>query len=128
MTPSKGDGTVHVMQGTSKFVGKDIVTTYKIKNTSTAPIALLKVDEDLVRQGQDGVVDTQRYRQPFRPGEIIEITTKSPAARHPPSSQDHVLHANGKVKPSRVKAILTISARSSVPRTRRRSASSIAGV
>ena len=40
-----------------RFVGKEVVKTYKIKNTSTAPIAMLKVDEILVQQDRrDGLV------------------------------------------------------------------------
>ena len=50
VTPLKGEGTVLVLQGTSKFNPKlkEVTTTYKIKNTSSAPIAMLKMDEVLV--------------------------------------------------------------------------------
>jgi hypothetical protein len=44
-TPLKGEATIDVIQGASKIVGKEVVKTYKIKNTSSAPIAMLKVDE-----------------------------------------------------------------------------------
>ncbi len=56
-TPLKGEATIDVIQGASKIVGKEVVKTYKIKNTSSAPIAMLKVDEYLLQQDRrDGLV------------------------------------------------------------------------
>ena len=105
-TPLKGQATIDVMQSPSKFVGKEIVTVFKIKNTSNAPIALLKIDEYWYDKGGKMVSsDTQRYRQPFLPGEVIEMTTKSPAAPGAAQSRAQFEHANGTVKPNRVKAI-----------------------
>ena len=70
VTPLKGEGTVLVLQGTSKFDPKlkEVTTTYKIKNTSSAPIAMLKMDEYWYEKGKMVSTDTQRYKQPFQPG------------------------------------------------------------
>jgi hypothetical protein len=70
--PLKGEGTVLVLQGTSKFDPKlkEVTTTYKIKNTSSAPIAMLKMDEYWYENKKMVSTDTQRYKQPFQPGEV----------------------------------------------------------
>ena len=43
--PVKGTATIEVMQTPSKRVGKDMVTVYKVRNTSKGSINLLKIDE-----------------------------------------------------------------------------------
>ncbi len=104
LTPLKGVAAIEVIQGPSKFVGKEIHTLYKIKNVSSAPIALLKIDEYWYdKAGKMVSAGDQRYRQPFSPGEIIELTTKSPALPGAERSQATFSHANGTVKPKSVK-------------------------
>ena len=105
-SPLKGGGTIDVAQTPSKYVGKEIVTVFKIKNTSNAPIALLKIEEYWYDKGGNMVSsDTQRWRQPFLPGEVIEMTTKSPAAPGAVQSRATFSHANGTLKANRVKAM-----------------------
>jgi hypothetical protein len=107
ITPLKGEGAVQVLPGVSKFDPKlkEVVTTYKVKNMSSAPIALLKLDEYWYEKGKMVSTDTQRYRQPFQPGEIIEITTHAPAPANPVGWTKNVTfsHANGKITPKAVK-------------------------
>ena len=103
LTPVKGDAYIDVVQGKSKFAGKEILTTYKVKNTSKAPIALLKIEEYWYdKAGKMVSSDTQRYRQPLQPGEIVELTTRAPAMPGAERSQAQFSHANGNVKPKRV--------------------------
>jgi hypothetical protein len=107
VTPLKGEALIQVIPGVSKFdaKAKEIVTTYKLKNVSSAPIALLKLDEYWYEKGGKMVsTDTQRYRQPFQPGEIIEMTTHAPATASPAGWNKNVTftHANGKVSPKKV--------------------------
>jgi hypothetical protein len=105
-TPLKGAATIEVLQSPAKFVGKEIVTNYKIKNTSAAPIALLKIDEYWYDKGGKMVSSgTYRHRQPFLPGEVITVSTSSPAMPGAARSQAQFSHANGSVKPTPVKAI-----------------------
>ena len=105
-TPIKGDATIQVIPAPSKFVGTEIVTVYKVKNTSPAPIALLKVDQYWYDDsGKMVSSDTQRYKQPLHPGEIAEITTRAPAT---PGAKRNVVmfsHANGKVNAKAVKTL-----------------------
>ena len=108
VTPLKGEGTVLVLQGTSKFDPKlkEVTTTYKIKNTSSAPIAMLKMDEYWYENKKMVSTDTQRYKQPFQPGAIIEMTTHAPASGNPTGWQKNLTfsHANGKISAKAVKA------------------------
>jgi len=106
VTPLKGLATIEVLPGESKFVGKEIVTTFKIRNTSKGPIALLKLDEYWYdKAGKLVSSDTQRYRQPFMPGEVIELTTRAPAAPGAARAQRTFEHANGKVDAKAVKSM-----------------------
>jgi hypothetical protein len=104
VAPVKGIATIEVIKGDSKKVGSDIVTKLQIKNTSSGSIALLRVDEDWYNRAQKAVsADTQRYTKPFNPGEIIEITMRSPAKPDLYISAVTFTHANGKVMAKGVK-------------------------
>jgi hypothetical protein len=107
VTPIKGEAVVQVIPGVSKFNAKDkeVVTTYKIKNMAAGPIALLKLDEYWYANGKIASTDTRRHRQPFQPGEVIELTTHAPATSNPAGWTKNVTftHANGKVTPKVVK-------------------------
>jgi hypothetical protein len=108
VTPIKGEAAIQVLPGTSKYDPKlkEVITTYKLKNMSSAPIALLKLDEYWYSKGKMVSTDTQRYKQPFQPGEIIELTTHAPATENPAGWTKNVTfsHANGKVTPKAVKS------------------------
>jgi hypothetical protein len=104
MAPVKGTATIEVIRGNPKAVGKEVHTLLKIRNTSTGPIALLRADEywyDKNRKLATG--DTQRHMKLFNPGEIIEITMKSPIKPDLLSSQVQFQHAHGKVDAKGVK-------------------------
>lgn len=105
--PLKGTADIQFMQvGQSKRVGNEIVTVLKVKNLSTAPVSLLKVDEYWYDKGNPPKVisgDQQAYRKPFMPGEIIDITMKSPYKDGVGASQYQFSHAGGEVKLKRVK-------------------------
>ena len=103
-SPLKGEAKIQVIVGTSNYnvKTKEIITIYKIKNMSDAPIALLKIDE--YWYGKDKALAstaTERYKQPFLPGEVIEMTTHAPAPAGGAgwSKNAQFSHANGKVAP-----------------------------
>jgi hypothetical protein len=96
--PLKGPGTIEVIRGKPHRVGNDMVSVLKIKNTSKAPIALLTVEEywyNAKRQTVSG--DTQRHKQLIPPGEVIELTTKSPWKADMSVNLFVFRHANGKI-------------------------------
>jgi hypothetical protein len=107
-SPIKGEAAIQVLPGTSKYdaKAKEVITTYKVKNMSSAPIALLKLDEYWYSNKKLVSTDTQRHMRPFQPGEIIEMTTHAPATENPAGWTKNVTfsHANGKVTPKAVKA------------------------
>jgi hypothetical protein len=101
----KGLATIDVFRKAPKKVGNEVHTVLVIKNTSSGAIALLRADEywyDTSRKMVSG--DTQRWRQPFHPGEIIEITMKSPFRPNLTQSQINFEHANGKVQAKGLKS------------------------
>jgi hypothetical protein len=104
VAPVKGIATIEVMRGTSKRVGKELVTSLKIKNTSSGSINLLRIDELWYDQKREMVTTgTERYKKPFLPGEIIDISVKSPIIGQPQLSQFTFSHANGKIEAKTVK-------------------------
>jgi hypothetical protein len=103
--PLKGTADIQFIQMPSKKVGSEIVTVLKIKNLSTAPVSLLKVDEYWYSKGPAPQVitgDQEAYRKPFMPGEVIELTMKSPYKADVGASQYQFSHAGGQVKLKRV--------------------------
>jgi len=104
--PVKGIATIDVIQGASKRVGQEMVTVLKIKNTSKGSINLLKADEYWYDQNLKIVSGSQyaHKKAPVQPGEIIEITLRSPVK--PGLSRNQVMfsHANGTAKANPVKA------------------------
>jgi len=102
--PHKGTATVEVIRGAPKKVGKEMVTVLKVKNTTAGAIALLKVDEYWYDKGSQGVSgDSRAVKKPIGPGEIVEITCKSPWTASMVQSQYMFTHANGDVKATSVK-------------------------
>ncbi len=105
VAPIKGIATVDVVKGQPKRVGEEIVTVLKVKNTSTGSIALFRIDEYWYNKKQEVVSgDTQRWTKPFLPGEVIEMTLRSPVKPDLFQNTYNFGHANGQIKPTVVKA------------------------
>ena len=102
----KGTADIQFMQISSAKVGADIVTVLRIKNQSPLAVSLLKVDEYWYDKSTPPKVvtgDSQPWRKPFMPGEVIEIKMKSPYKPNLFMSQYQFSHAGGEVKVKRVK-------------------------
>lgn len=101
----KGIATIEIIQGPSKKVGQDMVTVIKVRNTSAGKIELLQYDEywyDMNRKVVSG--STDKYRKLFNPGDIIELTLKSPVKPNLYQNQIMFSHAGGKIEVKPVKA------------------------
>ena len=99
---------MEVMRGPAKVVGKEIVTTFKLKNTSTGSINLLKADQDWYDKGDAGqrklvTSATGVYRKPFLPGEVIDFELRAPLNGKPDIDRIMFTHANGKIDAKAVK-------------------------
>lgn len=102
--PVKGIAKIQVIRGNPRKVGNEVWTVLKVKNVSSGSIALLRADEYWYDTSRNLVTgDTQRHRQPLNPGEVIEITMKSPIKPNLTSSRIQFEHANGKVDVTGVK-------------------------
>jgi hypothetical protein len=99
IAPIKGVATVQVVRGKPRRVGNDVVSILKVKNTASGAIALLSVEEFWYDQkGKVISGDSYKVKRLINPGEIVEVTTKSPWREGMYSNQFMFTHAHGKVE------------------------------
>ena len=104
--PVKGLATAEVVRGPSRKIGNDMVTVLQVKNTSKGAIALLGVDETWYDNSTPRKIvtgDQQKVKRLINPGEVVEVTMKSPYKAGIALSQYVFTHANGKVDAKSVK-------------------------
>jgi hypothetical protein len=104
ISPVRGQAEIGYLTPVSKREGGMVVTTIKIKNMATAPIAGLKVDEFWYDKAGEPVTGAQpfRYRKPLMPGEVIDVVLKVPTNPKMSSNQYKFEHANGTIKATRL--------------------------
>lgn len=106
MPPIKGQAEVDVVKGQTKREGSTLVTKIQVKNTSTAPIARLKIVETWYDKGGgmipggEGVINGL-----LQPGEVQTIEIRTPTNPSMQSSMLAFSHANGSIKPHSVKSL-----------------------
>jgi hypothetical protein len=106
--PIKGEATIEFTQPVTKALpGKNLVqTTIKVKNSTPNPIARLMVAETwydaggAIVAGGRGVINGL-----LQPGEVQTITIETPYSAKMKSNNWNFTHANGTVKPTKVKAL-----------------------
>ena len=97
--PVRGQAELGYTKPISKRSGSEIVTTIKVKNLTLGSIAGLKVDEFWYDKAGDPVTgDTFRYRKPLQPGEVIEVTLRTPVNPKMDRNQYKFEHLNGTIK------------------------------
>jgi hypothetical protein len=98
--PIHGLAEVELTKPVTKRVGNEIVTTIRVKNTSTTnSIAGLRVDDywyDMAGAPVTG--NTFRHPKPLQPGEIVEVTLRTPVNPKMERNQYRFVHANGEIK------------------------------
>src|SRR5260221_654463 len=89
-----------------KKVGDNVVTTIKVKNMASAPLARLKIAEtwfdkagNIVAAGENTLV------KPLGTGMVDTITIETPWTAKMNGNSWNFSHANGLVKPKRVKSL-----------------------
>ena len=104
VTPFKGEALIEMMPTRSTTEGNVMVTKFRVKNVSPGPLVGFKVDEYWYNAKGDTVSGspTFRHQKPFLPGEVIEVTLKSPKTADMSRKLTQFGHANGKVKPKQV--------------------------
>ena len=87
-----------------KIDGRDfVITTMRIQNMATAPIAGLKIDDFWYDKGGNPLPsDSYRHPRPLAPGEVITVTLETPLDPRMNRNQWQFSHANGDVKPTLV--------------------------
>ena len=103
--PIRGQADVDYVKGQTRREGSTLVTKIQVKNTSSAPIPRLTIDEtwydksnNLIPGGK-GVINGL-----LQPGEVQTIEIRTPANPNMNASQLMFSHANGPVKPHAVKS------------------------
>jgi hypothetical protein len=104
ISPVRGEAEIGFTNPVSKREGNMIVTTIKVKNLASAPIAGLKVDEFWYDKGGEPVTGAQpfRYRKAFMPGEVIEVVLRVPTNPKMDRNSYKFEHANGSIKATRL--------------------------
>ncbi len=98
--PIRGQAELGYTKPATKRAGKEIHSTFKVKNMSeTGSIAGLRIDENWYDKAGNPVTgDTFRYRKPFLPGEVMEITLRTPVNPTMDRNSYNFTHANGTIK------------------------------
>ena len=102
--PIRGLAEIEVTEPVPTRTGNEVVTTIKVKNTSTtSAIAGLRVDEHWYnRAGAPVTGDTFRHPRPLQPGEIVEVTLRTPVNPTMDRNRYQFVHANGNIKTTMV--------------------------
>ena len=116
--PVKGEATIDFTQPVTKALpGKNLVqTVIKVKNSTASPIARLQVAETwydgagAIIAGGRGVINGL-----LQPGEVQTITIETPYNSKMKSNNWNFTHANGTVKPTKVKALDAPAAAGAAP-------------
>lgn len=103
VAPVKGDARVEITKPNTRVVGKEVVTTFMLKNIEAKPIAGLRVDEHWYSGSGEVVAgNTFRHKMPLQPGEVINVTLKLPHTAKLSRNQLTFAHVNGKIKQTTV--------------------------
>lgn len=106
VAPMRGNARVEITKPNTKIVGKEIVTTFLMKNIEAAPIAGVKVEENWFDKAGNPVQgDIFRHMKPLQPGEVITISFKVPRSPNMQRNQYLFSHANGNLKQSVVQKL-----------------------
>jgi hypothetical protein len=97
--PVRGQAELGYLKPVTKRSGSEIVTVIKVKNLSNGPIAGLKVDEFWYDKAGDPVTgDTFRHRKLMMPGEVLDVTLRTPTNPKMDRNSYNFSHANGTIK------------------------------
>jgi hypothetical protein len=104
VAPVRGEATIDMTAPNTRVV--EIITTFVVKNTSPAPIAGFRVEENWYDKANNAIGgDSYRHPKPLPPNEVIKIELKTPRNPQMQRNQYQFSHANGAIKPKTVKSI-----------------------
>ncbi len=104
--PIKGQAEVEFMQPVTKREKDKVVTTIRVRNASSGPIARLTIDETWFDKSGSVVAGGKAaLPQMLQPGEVQTVTIETPYNAKMLSNSWNFSHANGTVKPTKVKSL-----------------------
>jgi hypothetical protein len=101
VSPFRGEAELHYTKPAAQRKGNMIVTTFKVKNATDAPLAGFKVDEFWYDKAGNPVTGAKTFRhpKPLQPGEVITVTLEVPVNDRMDRNTYQFGHANGKIRP-----------------------------
>jgi hypothetical protein len=104
ISPVRGQAEIGFTQPKARREGNMVITTFKVMNLASGPIAGLKVDEFWYDKNQVlvGGAPSFRYRKPLMQKEIIDVELKTPVNPTMTQPQWKFEHANGAIKTTRL--------------------------
>lgn len=105
--PVHGQATIDLKwPPVTKKVKDTVITTVEVRNTSSAPIARLSIDEIWYDKGGNIIAGGKGLINGLlQPDEVQKVTIETPWRAGMLSNNYEFAHANGTVKPNRVKTI-----------------------
>ena len=95
----RGPGQVGYLQPVSRRQRNEMVTTFRVQNTSTSALAGFTVDEFWYDRAGDTVAGGSfRMPKPFLPGQIIEVQITIPRDRRMSRNNYEFSHKNGVIE------------------------------
>jgi len=106
LPPFKGQAEVEFLPPVTKKVGDNVITTFKVKNMAPGPLSRLKIAETWFDKGNNIVAAGEgTLDKPIAPGAVETITIETPWTAKMNGNGYNFSHANGAVKPKRVKSL-----------------------
>ena len=99
VNPMRGTVEIQYLKPDTKVVKDEVVTTFKVKNISTGPIARLTIEEFWWDKNNSPVTgDKQFLKKPLMPGEVATIVLHTPKNSAMQRNNYKFSHQNGDVK------------------------------
>ncbi len=108
INPVRGVAEIQYIKGAPRREKDMIVTTFQVKNMSSAPIARLTIEEfwwDKQRNPVTG--DKQFLKKPLAPGEVATLVLSTPSKPNMDTNNYKFSHQNGDIKPKPVQKFET---------------------
>ena len=106
VAPVRGEAPIELTAPDTRVVGTNVVTTMRLKNVASGPIAGLRIEENWFDRSRNAVPgDVYRHPRPWSVGEVIEVKLTTPRKPGMGDNRYNFSHANGTIKTTVVKKL-----------------------
>ena len=106
VAPVRGEAAIELTAPDTRIVGTNVVTTMRMKNVASGPIAGLRIEENWFDRSRNPVPgDVYRHPRPWPVGEVIEVKLTTPRKAGMGDNRYNFTHANGAIKTTVVKKL-----------------------